>query len=290
VTRSSTQLQRHPLLLLLPTHTSQLAWKTHLPYQSSKPPAHPPDALHQDPQPRAQSPPQLDDTASSRASKAPRLSVVHVGPSSRAYNTRSQGSAPAINVIGEPLLPMEPSLSDSDSAPDAAPEQHQAPPHQLGQFSNRDLFFSDMAQDAAGHPYHSAPPATRRPVFGAPHLPAAAPYHAGPPAQQLFQATSTPAAPAAAFPASIQSPPLVYGHTPQLGVTAPFSSAVSSSDALLDATLMAEQRLPLDLRQAFDLLRMNMDSMHATMRGDIRDLHRQTVSPTDLQHGFTNFV
>ena len=86
-------------------------------------PSRPPSRAH-DP------PPQLDDTASSRAGKAPRLSVVHAGPSSGVYNTRSQGSAPAINVIGEPiqqhqpLLPMEPSSSDSDSAPDAAPEQH----------------------------------------------------------------------------------------------------------------------------------------------------------------------
>ncbi len=30
--------------------------------------------------------------------------------------------------------------------------------------------------------------------------------------------------------------------------------------------------------------------MHATLRGDIRDLRRQTVSPTDLQTGFANFV
>ena len=91
-------------------------------------PSGPPSRVH-DP------PPQLDDTYSSRAGKAPRLSVVHVGPSSAAYNTRSQGSAPTINVIGEPiqqhqpLPPMESSLSDSDSAPDAAPEHHQAPPH-----------------------------------------------------------------------------------------------------------------------------------------------------------------
>ena len=35
---------------------------------------------------------------------------------------------------------------------------------------------------------------------------------------------------------------------------------------------------------------MDMDSMQATLRGDIRDLRRQTVSPTDLQTGFANFV
>ena len=74
---------------------------------------------------------------------------------------------------------------------------------------------------------------------------------------------------------------MVYGQTPQLGVTAPLASAVSSSD-LLDAALMVEQRLPPDLRQAFDLLRMDMDSMQATLRGDIRDLRRQTVSPIDI--------
>ena len=82
---------------------------------------------------------------------------------------------------------------------------------------------------------------------------------------------------------------MVYGQTPQLGVTAPFSSALSSSD-LLDAALLGEQRLSLDLRQAFELLLMDMDSVQATLRGDIRNLRRQTVSPTDLQHGFANFV
>ena len=86
------------------------------------------------------------------------------------------------------------------------------------------------------------------------------------------------------------SPPLVYGQTPQLGPTAPFSSAVSSSDALLDAAFLAESRLPPDMRQAFDLLRMDMDTMQAALRGDIRDLRRHTVRPTDLQHGFANFV
>ncbi len=70
-----------------------------------------------------------------------------------------------------------------------------------------------------------------------------------------------------------------------MGVTAPFSSAISSSD-LLDAAFQAEQRLAPDFRQAFELLRMDMDSMQATLRGDIRDLRRQTVSPTDLQTGF----
>ncbi len=35
---------------------------------------------------------------------------------------------------------------------------------------------------------------------------------------------------------------------------------------------------------------MDMDSMLATLRGDIRDLRRQTISPTDLQNGFANFV
>ena len=35
---------------------------------------------------------------------------------------------------------------------------------------------------------------------------------------------------------------------------------------------------------------MDMDSMQATIRGDIRDLRRRTVSPTDLQTGFANFV
>ena len=74
-----------------------------------------------------------------------------------------------------------------------------------------------------------------------------------------------------------------------MGVTAPLSLVVSSSD-LLDAAFQAEQRLALDLRQAFELLRMDMDSMQATMRGDIRDLRRRTVSPTDLQTGFANFV
>ena len=69
----------------------------------------------------------------------------------------------------------------------------------------------------------------------------------------------------------------------------PFSSAVSSSD-LLDAAFQGEQRLALDLRQAFELLRMDMDSMQATLRGDIRDLRRRTVSPTDLQTGFADFV
>ena len=44
------------------------------------------------------------------------------------------------------------------------------------------------------------------------------------------------------------------------------------------------------MRQAFDLLRMDMDTMQAALRGDIRDLRRHTVSPTDLQHGFANFV
>ena len=53
---------------------------------------------------------------------------------------------------------------------------------------------------------------------------------------------------------------------------------------------MAEQRLTPDLRQAFDLLRMDMDTMHATLSDDIRNLRRQTASPTDLQHGFANFV
>ncbi len=59
-----------------------------------------------------------------------------------------------------------------------------------------------------------------------------------------------------------------------MGPTAPFSSTVGSSEALLDAALMAEQRLTPDLRQAFDLLRMDMDTMQATLRGDIRDLRR----------------
>ncbi len=59
---------------------------------------------------------------------------------------------------------------------------------------------------------------------------------------------------------------------------------------MLDAAFTAEQRLPPDLRQAFDLIRMDMDTMQATLRGDIRDLRRQTVSPTDLQHGFAHFV
>jgi hypothetical protein len=35
---------------------------------------------------------------------------------------------------------------------------------------------------------------------------------------------------------------------------------------------------------------MDMDSMQATLRGDIRDLRRRTVSPTDLQTGFADFV
>ena len=44
------------------------------------------------------------------------------------------------------------------------------------------------------------------------------------------------------------------------------------------------------MRQAFDLLRMDMDTMQAALRGDIRDLRRHTVSPSDLQHGFAAFV
>ncbi len=44
------------------------------------------------------------------------------------------------------------------------------------------------------------------------------------------------------------------------------------------------------MRQAFDLLRMDMDTMQAALRGDIRDPRRHTVSPTNLKHGFANFV
>ena len=237
---------------------------------------------------RAHGPPSSpEDTVASRSGKAPRISMVHASSSSGAYNTRSQGSAPAINVIGEhiqqqqPFAPVEPFLSESDSTPEEAQEQHPVPVSQPSQFSNRDIFFSDLVQDAAANPYHSAPAASHRPVFGNQHLPSVVPYHAGPPAQQLLQAAPTPAASASAFPALGASPPLVYGQTPQLGVTAPFSSAVSSSD-LLDAAFQAEQRLAPDLRQAFELLRMDMDSMQATLRGNIRDLRRHTVSPTDL--------
>ena len=239
----------------------------------------------------------LEDTASSLPEEGPRLLVVQAGPSS-AYNTRSQGSAPAINVIGEPLQqpqqqhrPLEPLPSDSDSVPDASPAHQQAQPSQPDQLSNRDLFFSDLVHEAAGaQPHHSAPPAPHRPVFGSPHFPPAAPYPASPLAQQLFYAAPTTATPAAVFSAPVPSPPLVYGQTPQLGPTAPYSSAVSSSDALLDAALLAESRLPPDMRQAFDLLRMDMDTMQAALRGDIRDLRRHTVSPSDLQHGFAAFV
>ena len=53
---------------------------------------------------RAHGPPSSpEDTAASRSGKAPRISMVHAGSSSGAYNTRSQGSAPAIHVIGEPM-------------------------------------------------------------------------------------------------------------------------------------------------------------------------------------------
>ena len=169
-------------------------------------PSGPPSRVHDPASP-------LEDTASSRAAEGPRLLVVQAGPSSSVYNTRSQGSAPAINVIGEPLphpqqhQPMEPLPSDSDSAPDAAPEHHQVQPSQPDQFSNRDLFFSDLVHEAAGaQPHHSAPPAPHRPVFGSPHFPPAAPYPASPLAQQLFQAAPTPAPPAAAFPPPVPSP------------------------------------------------------------------------------------
>ncbi len=43
---------------------------------------------------------------------------------------------------------------------------------------------------------------------------------------------------------------------------APLHCYVHVRHDLLDAALMAKQRLPPDLRQAFDLLRMDMDSMH----------------------------
>ena len=97
-------------------------------------------------------------------------------------------------------------------------------------------------------------------MFGNQHPSTVAPYHVGPLARQLFQAAPTPAVFAAVFEARGVSPPWVYGQTPQLGVTAPFSSVVSSSD-LLDAAFQADQRLAPDLRRAFDLLRMDMDSM-----------------------------
>ena len=122
---------------------------------------------------RAHGPPSsLEDTVASHSGKAPRISVVHAGSSSGAYNTRSQGSTPAINVMGEPIqqqqpfAPLEPSLSDSDSTPKEAQEQLPAPVLQLGQFSNRDLFFSDLVQDAAASQHHSAPAVSHRPVFG----------------------------------------------------------------------------------------------------------------------------
>ena len=59
---------------------------------------------------------------------------------------------------------------------------------------------------------------------------------------------------------------------------------------MMNATFQAEQRLSPDLRQVFELLRMDMDVMQATLRSDIRDLRRLTVSLADLQTGFANFV
>lgn len=58
----------------------------------------------------------------------------------------------------------------------------------------------------------------------------------------------------------------------------------------LDATLQAEQRLPAELRQVFDVFRMGMDSMQATPRGDIQDMRRHSAGPTDLQNIFAHFV
>lgn len=54
--------------------------------------------------------------------------------------------------------------------------------------------------------------------------------------------------------------------------------------------MQAEQRLPPDLRHGFELLRMDVDTMQATLLGDIRDLRRLTVSSTDLKNNFANFV
>ena len=48
---------------------------------------------------------------------------------------------------------------------------------------------------------------------------------------------------------------------------------------MLDATFQAEQRLSPDLRHVFELLRTDMDTIQATLRGDIRDLSCLKVSP-----------
>lgn len=47
--------------------------------------------------------------------------------------------------------------------------------------------------------------------------------------------------------------------------------------------MQAKHHLLVNLRQVFEVLRMDMDTMQATMRGDIHDLCRHVVSPADMQ-------
>lgn len=54
--------------------------------------------------------------------------------------------------------------------------------------------------------------------------------------------------------------------------------------------MQAEHHLPTDLHQVFDVFRMDMDAMQATLRNDIRDLRRHSFSPADLQNSFAHFV
>ena len=49
------------------------------------------------------------------------------------------------------------------------------------------------------------------------------------------------------------------------------------------ALYAAERRLPPDMQSTIDVIRMDMDSMLATLRGDIQTVQRHCVSSVELQ-------
>lgn len=54
--------------------------------------------------------------------------------------------------------------------------------------------------------------------------------------------------------------------------------------------MQAKHHLPANPRQVFDVFRMDMDAMQATLRNDIQDLRRHSDSHADLQNSFAHFV
>lgn len=59
---------------------------------------------------------------------------------------------------------------------------------------------------------------------------------------------------------------------------------------LVKAAFWAKQRLPSELCGVIEAVRLVMDTIQTTLRGDIRDLRRHSVSPADMQTIFAHFV